>query len=209
MLSAETLLAFLAVSLLHHLRARARQSHGPVAGACRAGAWPASGIAVGCALGCVTHILWATLGVSAVIASSPTLFLALKLAGSAYLAWLGIQALRSFRRPPAGRRRNTSGRTLAALPAPRLHRQRHQPQGGAVLPRLHAAVPRPSSATRACRWCSSGWCSSSRRLRCSASSPSPPAARPPARPPAPPRAVAGPDHGRRFIALAARLAFVR
>ena len=36
------------------------------------------GIAVGCALGCVTHILWATLGVSAVIASSPTLFLALK-----------------------------------------------------------------------------------------------------------------------------------
>ena len=53
------------------------------------------GIAVGCALGCFTHVLWATLGVSAVLAASPAAFTALKLAGAAYLAWLGVQALRS------------------------------------------------------------------------------------------------------------------
>lgn len=53
------------------------------------------GIAVGCALGCFTHVLWATLGVSAVLAASPMAFTALKLAGAAYLAWLGIQAIRS------------------------------------------------------------------------------------------------------------------
>ncbi|WP_323001231.1 LysE family translocator [Denitromonas sp.] len=53
------------------------------------------GIAVGCALGCFTHVLWATLGVSAALAASPAAFTALKLAGAAYLAWLGVQALRS------------------------------------------------------------------------------------------------------------------
>ena len=53
------------------------------------------GLAIGCALGCLTHTLWATLGVSAVVASSPTLFTVLKLAGSAYLLWLGIGALGS------------------------------------------------------------------------------------------------------------------
>ena len=53
------------------------------------------GLALGCALGCLTHTLWATLGVSALVASSPALFTALKLAGSAYLVWLGIGALRS------------------------------------------------------------------------------------------------------------------
>lgn len=52
------------------------------------------GIALGCALGCFTHTLWATLGVSTALAASPDLFAALKLAGAAYLAWLGVQALR-------------------------------------------------------------------------------------------------------------------
>jgi len=53
------------------------------------------GIAIGCALGCFTHTLWATLGVSAVLRTSPNAFFALKLAGAAYLIWLGIQTLRS------------------------------------------------------------------------------------------------------------------
>lgn len=57
------------------------------------------GIALGCALGCFTHTLWAALGVSAALASSPQVFLALKLAGAAYLAWLGIQALRHAAAP--------------------------------------------------------------------------------------------------------------
>ena len=94
MLPAETLFAFLGISLVitfapgpDNLMVLSQSlSRGRSAG---------FGIALGCALGCVTHILWATLGVSAVIASSPRLFLALKLAGSLYLLWLGIQALRS------------------------------------------------------------------------------------------------------------------
>lgn len=53
------------------------------------------GLALGCALGCFTHTLWATLGVSAVLLASPNAFFALKVAGAAYLTWLGIQALRS------------------------------------------------------------------------------------------------------------------
>lgn len=52
-------------------------------------------IAVGCALGCLTHTLWATLGISAILLASPNAFFALKLAGASYLCWLGIQSLRS------------------------------------------------------------------------------------------------------------------
>ena len=50
------------------------------------------GIAMGCAAGCLTHTLWAALGISALLASSPLLFTILKLAGALYLFWLGIQA---------------------------------------------------------------------------------------------------------------------
>lgn len=50
---------------------------------------------LGCAAGCLTHIAWATLGVAALVRASATLFAAFKLAGAAWLLWLGIQALRS------------------------------------------------------------------------------------------------------------------
>ena len=50
---------------------------------------------LGCALGCLSHTLLATLGVSALIAASPLAFGALKLLGGAYLIWLGYGALRS------------------------------------------------------------------------------------------------------------------
>jgi threonine/homoserine/homoserine lactone efflux protein len=57
----------------------------------------AKGIAfgLGCAFGCLSHTLLATLGVSALIAASPTAFLALELGGGLYLVWLGLRALRS------------------------------------------------------------------------------------------------------------------
>lgn len=64
------------------------------------------GIAVGCALGCFTHTLWAALGVSAALASSPTVFVALKMAGAAYLCWIGIQTLRTARAAQIGLRGN-------------------------------------------------------------------------------------------------------
>ena len=50
---------------------------------------------LGCALGCLTHTLLATIGVSALIAASPMAFTALKVCGGLYLIWLGIGALRS------------------------------------------------------------------------------------------------------------------
>ena len=53
------------------------------------------GFGLGCALGCFTHTIWATLGVTAMIAASDTAFSALKFAGAAYLVWLCWQALKS------------------------------------------------------------------------------------------------------------------
>lgn len=94
MLPLDTLLAFIAVSVAVTL------SPGPdnlmvLAQSIARGHRAGIGIALGCALGCFTHTLWATLGVSALLLASPNAFMALKLAGAAYLAWLGVQALRS------------------------------------------------------------------------------------------------------------------
>jgi threonine/homoserine/homoserine lactone efflux protein len=50
---------------------------------------------LGCALGCFSHTVLATLGVSGLIAASPLAFGGLKLLGGLYLVWLGIGALRS------------------------------------------------------------------------------------------------------------------
>jgi threonine/homoserine/homoserine lactone efflux protein len=50
---------------------------------------------LGCALGCLSHTLLAALGVSALIKATPLAFTALKVAGGAYLVWIGWQALRS------------------------------------------------------------------------------------------------------------------
>lgn len=51
--------------------------------------------ALGVGTGCLTHTLWAALGIAALVAASEQLFTALKLIGAAYLLWLGIGALRS------------------------------------------------------------------------------------------------------------------
>lgn len=61
--------------------------------------------------GLFAHALLSALGVSAVLAHSATAFLLLKVAGAAYLAWLGIQSLRSAARGAAGTEH-------AAVPAP-------------------------------------------------------------------------------------------
>lgn len=49
---------------------------------------------LGCALGCLSHTLLAVVGVSALVAASPVAFTALKMAGGAYLLWMGVQAWR-------------------------------------------------------------------------------------------------------------------
>lgn len=58
---------------------------------------------LGISSGLYFHALISALGVSAVLAHSAVAFLALKIAGAAYLAWLGIQSLRAGfgRVPPA------------------------------------------------------------------------------------------------------------
>jgi threonine/homoserine/homoserine lactone efflux protein len=50
---------------------------------------------LGCAFGCVSHTVFAVIGVSALIAASLTAFTLLKVAGGLYLIWLGLNTLRS------------------------------------------------------------------------------------------------------------------
>jgi len=57
---------------------------------------------LGCALGCLSHTLLAVLGVSALIAASPLAFGIFKVAGGAYLTWVGFQALRYAGRASSG-----------------------------------------------------------------------------------------------------------
>lgn len=57
---------------------------------------------LGCALGCLSHTLLAVLGVSALIAASPTAFTLLKVCGGLYLVWLGVHAIRSLGVRPVG-----------------------------------------------------------------------------------------------------------
>ena len=53
--------------------------------------------ALGVGIGCLTHTLWAVLGISAIVAASETLFGLVKWIGVAYLFWLGVQSLRERR----------------------------------------------------------------------------------------------------------------
>lgn len=55
----------------------------------------AVGFGAGCGTGCLFHTGLAVAGVAAVIRSSPVLFQILTLSGAAWLAWLGIGAIRS------------------------------------------------------------------------------------------------------------------
>ncbi|MCU0839193.1 MAG: LysE family transporter [Rhodospirillales bacterium] len=50
---------------------------------------------LGVQLGLLVHTVLAAVGITAVIASSPTLFTMIAVAGAAYLAWLGWQGLRA------------------------------------------------------------------------------------------------------------------
>ena len=62
--------------------------------------------ALGIHLGCYFHVVAAALGLSAILQYVPTLYVALKLVGAAYLIWLGIGMWRQ----------NMSGGDLPELP---------------------------------------------------------------------------------------------
>lgn len=64
----------------------------------RAGAFVVAGVEVGY----LVHVLAATLGLSAVLATSAEAFTVVRVLGAAYLIWLGIQAWRSKNLTPLG-----------------------------------------------------------------------------------------------------------
>src|SRR5690349_19590340 len=59
----------------------------------RAGVLAALGVGVGCLL----HVVLAAVGLSALLAASPTAFAVVKWAGAAYLVWTGLAMLRRRR----------------------------------------------------------------------------------------------------------------
>jgi threonine/homoserine/homoserine lactone efflux protein len=70
--------------------------------------------ALGVGVGCLTHTLWAMLGISAVVAASANLFAVIKWIGVGYLLWLGVQALRSSGRVSAMMAPDAAARTGSA-----------------------------------------------------------------------------------------------
>ncbi|WP_218578531.1 LysE family translocator [Vineibacter terrae] len=71
--------------------------------------------ALGVFCGCLVHVTLATTGISALIAASPWAFGILKMAGAAYLCWLGVLALRDAWRGHA----LGAGTSRPAVPADR------------------------------------------------------------------------------------------
>jgi threonine/homoserine/homoserine lactone efflux protein len=76
----------------------------------RAGTSAAWLTGVGCCTGIAIHAVAATIGLSAILAASAEAFTVLKLAGAAYLIWLGLSSIAAT----LGSRRD-SGEALAAL----------------------------------------------------------------------------------------------
>ena len=100
----------------------------------------------GTSLGCIVHSVLAAFGLSALIAASPAMFLALKIVGALYLLWLAVDAVRNGSSPQR-QARHRQRRAPVVEPGARAHGQPHQPQGGAVLHHLPAPVrrrPRPA-----------------------------------------------------------------
>lgn len=93
MISIEVLLAFLAASALITIAPGPDNLMVLSVGISR-GRSAGIGFGLGCALGCFTHTLWATLGIGAVVLASEPTFITLKMAGAAYLVYIGIQAWR-------------------------------------------------------------------------------------------------------------------
>jgi threonine/homoserine/homoserine lactone efflux protein len=71
---------------------------------------------LGCCVGNTIHATAAVVGLSAILAASATAYTVIKLAGAAYLVWLGIQALWSSR-PFRGRRASHQQGTAEQKPA--------------------------------------------------------------------------------------------
>lgn len=63
-------------------------------------------------LGTIVHIVAAMIGLSALLAASATAFSIVKLVGAAYLFWLGVQSIRSYRNHTVADEQTASSRSL-------------------------------------------------------------------------------------------------
>lgn len=63
-------------------------------------------------LGTIVHIIAAMIGLSALLAASATAFSIVKLVGAAYLFWLGVQSIRSYRNHTVADEQTASSRSL-------------------------------------------------------------------------------------------------
>ena len=98
--------------------------------------------ALGITAGSVIHTFAAALGLSALLATSPYAFMAVKFAGAAYLIYIGVRALLSRANGLPGDEARTRARWPLAGVSPGHLFEPAESQGGAVLPRAHAAVHR-------------------------------------------------------------------
>jgi threonine/homoserine/homoserine lactone efflux protein len=71
--------------------------------------------ALGISTGCIVHTLAAAVGLSAILATSTSAFIAVKLAGAAYLVYLGIRYLMAPARELAGAERAAPGHAWKAF----------------------------------------------------------------------------------------------
>ncbi len=93
MIPLEVLLAFLAASALITIAPGPDNLMVLSVGISR-GRMAGIGFGLGCALGCFVHTLWATLGIGAVVMASEDTFTVLKMAGAAYLVYIGVMTWR-------------------------------------------------------------------------------------------------------------------
>ena len=93
MIPIEVLLAFLAASALITIAPGPDNLMVLSVGISR-GRMAGIGFGLGCALGCFAHTLWATLGIGAVVMASEGTFTVLKMAGAAYLVYIGVMTWR-------------------------------------------------------------------------------------------------------------------
>lgn len=93
MITTEILLAFLAASALITIAPGPDNLMVLSVGISR-GRTAGIGFGLGCAVGCFVHTLWATLGIGAVVMASEGTFFVLKMAGAAYLVYIGFMTWR-------------------------------------------------------------------------------------------------------------------
>jgi threonine/homoserine/homoserine lactone efflux protein len=84
---------------------------------------------VGNSLGLLAVLVLVSLGLGGLVATSDTAFLTLKLAGAAYLVWLGVQALRHRHGVEVNALEGPAGRARAPRAPAGLRGRLHQPQG--------------------------------------------------------------------------------